>query len=382
MKIVCDSNMPLAEALFGRLGDVTLRDGRCITPDDLRDADALIIRSTTRVTPGLLEGSSVRFVGSGVIGTDHLDIPWLNGRGIAWCNAPGCNAESVADYFTAALLEIGHRLQTTWAGKTLGVVGVGNVGRRIVARGEALGMRVLCCDPPRRDAPEDEAAKDFLPLQDVIRDADALTLHTPLSAEGRHATRHLINAVALAGMKPDAVLLNMARGAVVETQALCEALETRRLAGAVIDCWEGEPDYSCRLARMAALTTPHVAGHAYEGKVNGTIAVYETFCRFLGNEPEAIPALPPPPISEMTCHAGTLPDEAVLRALARSVCDIAGDSARFQAGLSDDESLRRAAFDAQRKHYPLRRQFSATRAVLPDASPCLKAKACGIGFTV
>ncbi len=378
MNIVCDRAIPLAAELFGRLGTVSLKDGRTLAAGDVREADLLIIRSTTRANATLLEGSRVRFIGSGVIGTDHLDIPWLQARGIAWANAPGCNAESVADYFTAALLETGARRNRAWRGKTLGVVGAGNVGRRIAKAGRALGMRVLCCDPPRQADPADVEAQGFFPLETLLAEADALTLHTPLTPE----THHLIGERALACMKRGAVLVNMARGAVVCNDSLTRALERGALSDAVIDCWEGEPAFSPALARLALLATPHVAGHAYEGKVNGAAMVYEAACRFLGAEPGPIPALPPPPVPEIACAGAGEPDEAVLRRLASTVCDVAGDSARFKASISEDPAERRRHFDSLRRDYPLRRQFSATRVILGHASSALVQTVSDLGFGV
>lgn len=378
MNILCDRAMPLAEELFSRLGRVTLKEARAITAENVREADMLIIRSTTRVNEALLSGSRVRFVGSGVIGTDHLDIPWLASRAIAWTNAPGCNAQSVADYFTAALLEAGHKLNRTWRGKTLGIVGVGNVGRRIQSVGEALGMRILCCDPPRQADRADMEAQAFHPLATLLAESDALSLHTPLTPEARH----LIDERALACMKPDALLINMARGAVVCNASLTAALESGRLAGAAIDCWEGEPLYSPTLARIVFPATPHVAGHALEGKVNGTIMIYEAACRFLGLEPSPIPALPPPPVPEIIRDCTGETEEESLRRIISAVCGITTENDRFKAIASSDPDLLRQHFDSLRRNYPLRRQFNATRLTLIGATPSLRKTLAGLGFII
>ena len=205
MKIVCDKNMPFAAEAFGTLGTVLSKGGREIAPGDVRDAEVLVTRSTTKVNAALLDGSAVRFYGSGVIGTDHIDIPYLAARGIHWCGAPGCNAESVANYVTAALLWLGGRHGFRLEGKTVGVIGVGNVGRRVCRHARALGMRVLANDPPRQRDPADSEARGFVPLERVLDEADIVTCHVPLTKEGPDATRHLLDAARLASLKPGAL---------------------------------------------------------------------------------------------------------------------------------------------------------------------------------
>ena len=379
MKIVCDANMPYVAEAFGTLGEVVLRKGREICAADVRDADALITRSTTHVDRALLHNSRVRFYGSGVIGTDHIDIPYLEARGIAWCGAPGCNAESVADYVTAALLWLGGRYGATLEGRTLGVLGVGNVGRRVCRHAAALGLRVLACDPPRQRDPADAEARAFVTLERLLAEADLLTCHVPLTREGPDATRHMLDAAAFSRVKPGLILVNAARGAVVDTAALLAVLGGR-VSHAVIDCWEGEPAYSPALLQAADLTTPHIAGHSYEGKVNGTAIVYRRACAFFG-VPAVYPfALPTSPLPCWEGPAAGRGDEDVLREIVRRVYDIEADSARLKRSCVEDATARAAAFDRQRSDYPMRREFGATRACADGASPRLLEKLRGIGF--
>lgn len=382
MKIVCDKNMPFAAEAFGTLGEVVLKDGRQIAADDVRDAELLITRSTTRVNAGLLDGSAVRFYGSGVIGTDHIDIPYLASRGIVWTGAPGCNAESVATYVTAALLWLGGRTGLTLEGRTLGVIGVGNVGRRVCAHARALGLRVLANDPPRqRDAADAEAAA-FVPLERVLEESDIITCHVPLTRQGPDATFHLLDAARLARLRRGAILVNAARGPVVETDALRAALDSGRVGQAVIDCWEGEPAYRPDLLARAALSTPHIAGHAYEGKVNGTAIVYRRACDFLGVSAVYPFALPEPPLPLWRGDAAGRNDEEVLRELVLAVYDIEADSRRLAASCVADETARAAAFDAQRSRYPMRREFASTRVQVAHASDALLTKIAGLGFRI
>ena len=379
MKIVCDKNMPYAAEAFGTLGEVLLKDGRQIAPEDVRDAELLITRSTTKVNAALLAGSAVRFYGSGVIGTDHIDIPYLESRGIVWTGAPGCNAESVANYVTAALLWLGGQHGLTLEGRTIGVIGVGNVGRRVCAHAQALGLRVLANDPPRQRDAADAEARSFVALDRVLEEADIITCHVPLTKSGPDATHHLLKAAQFARMKPGVIFLNAARGPVIETDALLAALGSR-VAHAVIDCWEGEPAYRRDLLARADLATPHIAGHSYEGKVNGTAIVYRRACAFLGVAPSCPFALPEPPLPAWRADAAGRADEELLRDLVLSVYDIEADSRRLKDACVADDAARAAAFDAQRGKYPMRREFASTRVTLSNASASLLAKLRGLGF--
>lgn len=397
MKIVCDNNMPYAAEAFGTLGAVTLRDGRAITADDVRDAELLVTRSTTQVTRALLAGSRLRFYGSAVIGTDHIDIPYLEQAGIPWSAAPGCNAESVSNYLTAALLCLGGKHGFRLEGKTLGVIGVGNVGRKVVAKANALGMRVLACDPPRKRNPADTEAQSFIAIEELLAASDVVTCHVPLTRAGADRTFHMLDRAAFARMRPGVIFVNAARGEVIETDALLEALDTRvdaareaarppvlvkqpRVAHTVIDTWEGEPNYRPDLLARADIVSPHIAGHSYEGKVNGTMMVYEKACRVLGVAPTFQPQLPPPPLPEWSGDAAGRPDEDVLREAVLAVYDILGDDARLRASCGTDATARAKAFDRQRKEYPMRREFTATTVRVRHASDGLMRKFRGLGF--
>lgn len=382
LSILYDRNLALGPKLFPRLGRARAIDGRALTHADLVDCDLLFVRSTCRLNAALLEGTPVRFVGSGVAGTDHIDFPALRALGVEVATAPGCNAESVADYVVAALLAIGERQGRDWAGATLGVVGVGHVGS-IVRRfaEEALGMRTLCCDPPRKDD-GDFRARDFVSIEELLPQADVVTFHVPLNEAGPYRTRGLIAGPLARRVKPGAVLLNFARGPVCDDALLATMLEAGLLSDAAIDCWEGEPDYPPALARLAALATPHVAGHAFEGRANGTLAVYRAACAFLGVEPGPSPRLPPAPTRALDLDCAPLTDAQALRAAVRAACDIEADTARFRAAYSDDPATRRARFDALRKDYPLRRLFPATKLRLRHATPALAAKFRALGFPV
>ena len=382
MKILYDRNMELGKQLFSKLGTAKAIEGRSLTPKALSDADLLFIRSTCRVNDDLLEGSSVRFIGSGVVGTDHIDFEAARRRGIQVATAPGCNAESVADYVIAALLVIGERQKRSWQGATLGIVGVGNVGKRVWQfAANALGMKVIGCDPPRQEQ-GDFLARDFVSYETILEQADVITFHVPLNREGPYKTVGMFSGPIVRKVKPGAVLLNFARGPVCDNALVATMLGAGLLSDAAIDCWEGEPDYSPDLAAIATLTTPHIAGHAYEGKANGTIMVYEAACDFLGIQPEALPKFPKAPVPKLEIDCTNRSDEEILRIAVRATCDIEGDSARFRAAFDGNVEQRKANFDALRKHYPFRRLFSATTITLVQPTPTIAARLTALGFVV
>jgi len=382
MRTVCASGMPFAGEAFRTLGEAVVLDGRAIAAPDVRGADLLAVRSTTRVGRELLAGSAVRFVGTATIGFDHLDTAWLEQAGIRWRHSPGCNANSVSEYVAAALLWLARRRGVPLRGRTLGVIGVGNVGRLVAAKAEALGLRVLRNDPPRERAEGAGGPAPFVPLPRLLDESDAVTLHVPLTREGPDATFHMADAAFFARLKPGATFINSARGPVVETGALLAAIDGGRVAHAVIDTWEGEPAFRADLLGRADLGTPHIAGYSYDGKVAGTVRVYEEACRFLGIEPAWSPEglLPPPPVPDVAIEAAGVPEEAVLHALVRVVYDIEADDARLREGAGLPEARRAAHFDRLRKEYPERREFRFTRARLAGGPPELVRAAAALGF--
>ncbi len=373
--------MPFVEEAFGTLGEAIVREGRHISAADVREAELLAVRSTTRVNRALLEGSRVRFVGTATIGTDHLDIPYLEKAGIAWCYAPGCNANSVSEYITAALLCLGQRHGFKLAGLTIGVVGIGNVGRRVVRKMEALGLNVLMNDPPRERAGD---GGPYVPLERILAESDVVTVHVPLTKAGDDRTWHMADAAFFAKMKPGSIFLDAARGAVVDSEALIRALKSGHLRHALLDTWEGEPGYRCDILERVDLATPHIAGHSFEGKVMGTVQVYREACRVLGVPAtwSHEPLMPAPRIPRVGVDAGGRPDEAVLWEVVRQVYDIEADDRRFRETARGDESERIRQFDRLRQDYPERREFPYTTVMLRQGTPRLTATLKGLGFPV
>jgi erythronate-4-phosphate dehydrogenase len=378
LRIVVDENVPLAQEAFGGLGAVRLVPGREMDARTVADADALVVRSVTRVDERLLAASPVRFVGTATIGTDHVDLAYLARRGIAFAYAPGSNARSVAEYVAAALLELEAERPNGWSGATLGVVGVGNVGSRVVAVARALGFTVLACDPPRAEA---QGPGDFVPLERVLDEADVVTLHVPLERDGRHATHHLLDAARLDRAKAGAVVVNTSRGGVVDDGALRAACAAGRLV-AVLDVWEREPEPPPDLMEVVRLATPHVAGYSLDGKLAGTRMIAEALQRFAAAGELPAPALYAPPAADPILKiAGD--GRVAVRDAVRGAYAIREDDRRLREALAGIAGgARAAAFDGLRRDYPVRREFPCYRASGPALGPEARATLAELGFVV
>ncbi len=377
MTIVVDSKNPfLAEAL-APFADARALATPEITRETLAAADAVIVRSETRIGPALLDGTRVQFVGTATIGTDHVDLQYLRDRGIRFASAPGSNANSVAEYVATALLVAAGRLGWTLRGRTLGVVGVGNVGSKVVRVGEALGMTVLQNDPPLAKR---TGASHFKPLEALL-DADVLTLHVPLTREGESPTHHLVDRTRIDRMKRGALLLNTSRGSVVDSSALVSALETRHLAGAILDVWEGEPAIDMQLLSLALLGTPHIAGYSFDGKINAARMMFEEVCRHFGWSTAWNPPgrLPPPVRESVTVDAAGEP-EAVLRGILSTCYDIETDDRALRSLLHASPGDQPGLFRRLRSTYPVRREFAATRVDGHAAAGDLPGRLTMLGF--
>jgi len=391
--------MPFVKEAFETLGETLVLDGRAIRAEHVRDARLLAVRSTTPVNRELLEDSTVEFVGTATIGFDHIDTEYLRSRGIRWCYSPGCNANSVSEYIVAALLNLAVRHGLSLEGKTIGIVGVGNVGSLVLEKAEILGMHVLPNDPPREREQSRVASREsrvnanaqgtelpppkFVSLDRVLDEADVVTMHVPLTREGQDATFHLADDAFFGRMKPGGIFINSSRGAVVETNALLKAIDAGSVAHAVIDTWEGEPAIRQDLLDRVDVGTPHIAGYSFDGKVTGTVMVYRQACEFLGVEPAWSPErlLPEPPVPRVEIDAAGRRREEVLHEVVSRVYDIGKDDARLRACPGQDDAARGAYFDDLRREYPERREFRYTRVDVSGDSD-LAQKLARLGFVV
>ncbi len=378
MKIIADNNIAYADRAAACLGEVEVVDGADLSAERLRDCDILLCRSTRRIDAAMLEGTNVRFVATATIGTDHIDFDYLKEHHIGFASAPGSNANSVSEYVASALLVLAERHGRRLRDMTLGVIGVGNVGSRVVRKAKALGMSVLPNDPPLERETGDIR---FRPIEDLM-EADVLTVHVPLTREGQDATYHMINEPFLRQMRSGAMLINTSRGAVVDGQALETALSDGRLEAAVLDVWEGEPMIDTDLLAKVDIGTPHIAGYSLDGKANGTKMVVDAACEFLGIETRWDPAadLPPPDVPEIKLDATGLDDEDVVRRAVFALYDVRRDDEELRRIPTDD--TRGDYFRRLRKDYWPRRAFHHTRVEVAGGSPELEAALAGLGFRV
>lgn len=340
MKVIVDDKIPYIREALSTLGvEVQYVEGSKITSDVVRDADALIVRTRTHCNAALLEGSQVQFIATATIGYDHIDAAYCESHGIHWTNAPGCNAASVRQYIQSVLLLLQKERGLTLSDAILGVVGVGHVGKLVVEMARSWGMRVLCCDPPRAERGE----QGFVSLETIAREADVITLHTPLIQEGPHATYHLANEAFFNSLQRKPYFINTSRGETTDTAALLQALNEGKIAQCIIDVWEHEPDINLDLLDRCYLGTPHIAGYSADGKANATRMSLEALSRHfgLGDVPEI---LPPPPV------------QAVVRGNSRAEVLLS-----IYNPHTDSQALKASPihFEYLRGHYPLRREEQA-----------------------
>lgn len=376
MRIVADENIPLLDAFFSGIGEIRRYPGRTLDRAAVADADILLVRSVTKVTRELLEGTPVRFVGTCTIGTDHLDLDYFNDAGIQWSSAPGCNARGVVDYVLGSLLTLAEIEGADLTQRTYGVVGAGQVGGRLIKVLRGLGWNVLVCDPPRQA----QEGGDYVSLDEIVARCDVISLHTPLSKTGDLPTWHLFDRTRLLDLKQGAWLINAARGPIVDNSALRDVLLEREDLQAVLDVWEQEPLVDVELAELCVIGTPHIAGYSLDGRQRGTAQIYQALCAHLGQSPSISldDLLPKPWLAHVTLDAATDPAWA-LNMLCRGVYDPRRDDADLRRSLVGDSASQRLAFDALRKHYPPRREIDSLSVSINGQSDVLRRMVAALG---
>ena len=326
MRVVIDRGIPFLDGVIEPYAEVAYLSPEEIGPEAVRDADALIIRTRTRVNKELLEGSQVRFVATATIGYDHIDQDYCREAGIYWTSCPGCNAQAVCDYVEEAIATFNSSLFRGRSGEglTIGIVGYGHVGKRVAQMAERKGYRVLLSDPPLGIG---------LSLEEMAPQCDILTFHTPLTRDGEYPTYHLCNAAILRLCKPGALIINAARGGVIDEQALLAHLNSHPFGeglgvGSAIDCWEGEPEINKTLLQHVDLASVHIAGYSIQGKMRASEMCLHAFCKFF-----SLPIL----------------------SINKKVVPLHGDSeSGWLQRLSDQLKVQPEQFEQLRKNYPLR----------------------------
>jgi erythronate-4-phosphate dehydrogenase len=357
MKIYADENMPYVNDFFAGLGEVCLVNGRTLTAEQISDAEVLLVRSVTRVEQQLLSNSpKLKFVGTATIGTDHIDQSYLQQRGIGFSSAPGCNAQSVVEYVLSALFVLAEKYQWDLRKKTVGVVGVGNIGRLLVSALEALSIPVLCCDPQRA---ANEPDFPHIPLHQLLPQLDIVSFHVPLIKSGPDATVDLLNSQSISLLKADCAVINACRGEVTNNDVLLAQAESGQRRPLVLDVWANEPHPDLRLLPYTDIATAHIAGHSVEGKARGTEMLYQALCRQLGAIPVKTLAqvLPQPQCAELKINSNFRLSD--VQNLSRLLYDVRRDDALFRFYMMQENKTQ--GFDWLRKSYPARREYSSLR---------------------
>jgi erythronate-4-phosphate dehydrogenase len=373
MKIIIDDKIPFIKGILENYAEVDYIPGAKIKHQLVKDSDALIVRTRTECNKELLEGTNIKFIATATIGYDHIDTRWCEANGIEWTNAAGCNSTSVQQYISSVLAYLSKKYDFKFEDKTLGVVGVGNVGKKIVRLAETLGMRVILNDPPlaRQRGP-----CGYISLDGLIHEADIITLHVPLYIKGEDRTMHLIDETKIKKFNPGTILINSSRGEVVDNSALKKALKKSILKGAVLDVWETEPNIDLDLVRMLDIATPHIAGYSADGKANGTAMSVRAISKFfnLGIDhwfPENIPS----PLSPL------ITIDASDKSLQQVICEAIEKTYEVRF---DDERLKKSPqeFETQRGDYPVRREFHAYMADIKNGRQEMKDRLRELGFKI
>ena len=373
MKIIIDDKIPYIQGALEPYAEVVYLPGSKTTAEVVRDADAIITRTRTNCNEELLSGSSVKIIATATIGYDHIDTDYCGKAGIKWVNAPGCNARSVEQYIASVLMVMEEKLNWNLAGKTIGVVGVGNVGSKVAKIAEIFGMKVLLNDPPRARA---EGSKGFVGLDKILEESDVITLHVPLNLDGEDATFHLANEQLFSGMIRKPIFINSCRGEVVKTEALKEAILSGKVAGAIVDCWENEPDIDLELLALLDLATPHIAGYSRDGKAKGTEMSVQAVSRHLGLPSKNWKAtgVEKPANPEILIDGTDKSTQQILAEAILATYDIREDDFRLRESIS--------TFEKQRGDYPVRREFPAYTSAGKFSNPKVIDKLRRLGFQI
>lgn len=356
LKIVADKNIPFLKGVAENYGEVVYLGGAEFTNELVQDADVLIIRTVKRMDEELLSGTSVKLICSATIGYDHIDTDYCDKNGIIWKNAPGCNSGSVQQFIISSLIAIARKKGFSLKDRTIGIVGVGNVGSKVSRACEALGMRVLLNDPPRE---RKEGSDKFVSLEDIKQNADIITFHTPLTKQGDDRTYHLADQHFFDTLAKNPIIINSARGGIVDTEAVKSAIMQNLISGAIIDCWENEPTIDPDYLNLVDQGTPHIAGYSADGKANATRMSLERVAELfdLSKEPISTVEAPKPenPVIDLTdFNSENRIEEAILRTYDTTY---------------DNETLSKSpdTFSKQRADYPLRREYASYRVL--NATP-------------
>ncbi len=371
MKIIADDKIPFLAGALEPFADVSYLPGKDITRSAVRDADALIVRTRTRCDENLLRDTKVRFIATATIGFDHVDTGYCERNGIVWTNAPGCNSSSVQQYVASALITLSRMNAFDLKNRTLGVIGVGHVGSKIVRLAEQLEIYVYLNDPPRE---RKEGSCQFISLDGILRECDIITLHVPLNMEGIDRTYHMVDSLFFSKLNKGTIIINSSRGEVVDSAALKDAVQSGLLEAVVMDVWEDEPSIDIDLLRLADIATPHIAGYSADGKANGTMMSVRALSSFfdLGIDNWIPSGIPEPSENKISVNCRGKSDDIIVQEAIMATYRILEDDTRLRESVSSFERLR--------GEYPLRREFPAYVVILDEKRPQARRSLKRLGF--
>ena len=375
IKIVADDKIPFLQGVLEPFADVEYYPGKDITKEKILNADAMIIRTRTKCNADLLEGTNVKFIATATIGIDHIDTEYCDSKNIKWVNAPGCNSSSVMQYVTSALLTIAEDEKFKLSDKTIGIIGVGNVGSKIQKVAKILGMRILLNDPPRERI---EGGNQFCDLKKIKEEADIITFHVPLIREGEDKTFHLAAESFFNELNKKAIIINSSRGEVVKTFAIKNAVKNNLVSDVVIDVWENEPEIDLELLKLVTIGTPHIAGYSADGKANGTAVSVNELNKFfnLGLKQNWYPAKVPLAENgdEIIIDCSNKTEQQIISEAVIATYSIKYD---FQILLNSPQT-----FEKQRGDYRIRREFNTYKVKLLNCEKQNVNKLKEIGFNL
>jgi erythronate-4-phosphate dehydrogenase len=384
MKIIADQQIPHVAQAFSAFAEVTLCNGREITAEKIQHADVLLLRSVTVVDANLLEHSQVKFVASATSGLNHIDLDYLQGNDIGFAHAKGSNARSVAEYVLSSLFVLADQNDFKFKDKTVGVIGCGDVGSRVIELLETMGVKMIKNDPPLKYASGNGSgsSEKYRDLQELLS-ADIITLHVPLTSDGSYPTHNLLDMEFLSQLNDDVILINTARGGVINEVALKNHLACHENMKVVLDVWEDEPNIDLDLLTQSDIGTPHIAGYSADGKIHATEMIFGSVCEYFKLDHKWNPDFELPVTNSLELPLGSeLDDQDAIQMAILASYDVRGDSASLRQlpGISIEQ--RGQYFDELRKNCPVRREFPATVFHLPEGRKTLAGKLKQLGFNV
>ncbi|MFB3100278.1 MAG: 4-phosphoerythronate dehydrogenase [Gammaproteobacteria bacterium] len=379
MKIIADQQISHVAQAFSEFAEVTLYNGREITAEEIHDADVLLVRSVTAINANLLEDSQVKFVATATSGLNHVDLDYLRQNNIGFTHAKGSNARSVAEYVLSSLFVLADQHDFKFKDKTVGIIGCGEVGSRVVELLETIGVKTIMNDPPLKAESGNEQYRD---LHEVFS-ADIITLHVPLTKDGPCPTFNLLDEKFLSQLNDNVILLNTARGGVINEAALKNHLACHKDMKVVLDVWEDEPDIDLELLTQIDIGTPHIAGYSTDGKIHATEMIFGSICDFFKLDYKWNPIFELPAANSLELPLGSeLDDQDAIQMAILASYDVRSDSASLRQLPEISIEQRGQYFDELRKSYPVRREFPATVFHCPGSRKNLAGKLRQLGFNI